>query len=248
MLPPAAAAPPVAPLLPAPAPLPLHLPPSGSMRMKVVRQTQRNPVYGIADFVWQRNEHNYSMQIDASLDLLLTSLRLYRLQSEGRIDSQGIQPQTMRETRRGHDETSTNFDYAQGRINFSAQAASVALLSGAQDRASIFMQLAGMAAAAEFHTGQEIDVQVAEESAAHRFLFQVGPLETIQTGVGNITAWHLLRPARAGIYNSSLELWLAPDYHWYPVQIRNTEPDGAVTTQTMSSITFINDLEAVHAP
>jgi len=51
------------------------------------------------------------------------------------------------------------------------------------------------------------------------------------------------RPPRPGLYNSTLELWFAPAYHWYPVQIRNTEPNGAVTTQTASKIQFHTSME-----
>jgi hypothetical protein len=35
-------------------------------------------------------------------------------------------------------------------------------------------------------------------------------------------------------------VWLAPGYGWVPVQIRNLEASGAVTTQTVNNIVMKN--------
>lgn len=43
-----------------------------------------------------------------------------------------------------------------------------------------------------------------------------------------------------GSYRSRLDVWLAPAKGWYPVQIRNTEANGAVTTQTVNNINLID--------
>ena len=32
-----------------------------------------------------------------------------------------------------------------------------------------------------------------------------------------------------------LEVWLAPDYSWYPVRLKVTAADGASATQTVSA-------------
>ena len=60
--------------------------------------------------------------------------------------------------------------------------------------------------------------------------------EELETKLGKLMTWHLSRPPKPGSYNSRLEVWLAPEHDWYPVQIRNTEASGAVTTQTVTKI------------
>lgn len=221
--------------------LSIQVPPPGLMKMKLLYQSPgKNPVYGIGEIEWGIQQDRYQMRVEASLDLLLTSLRLYRSESRGRLAEHGIAPEQISEARRGRDPSVTQFDYQQGQLQFSASHQSAALQTGAQDRSTVFMQLAGLGLADpnNFRAGREIHIQVAEDRDANLFKFVVSGQEQIDSKLGSIQTWHLIRPARPGFYNSTLELWLAPDYHWYPVQIRNTESNGAVTTQTVSSIQF----------
>lgn len=219
--------------------LKIVVPPSGKMHMKVVRiSPNMNPVYGLGEISWQAQDGQYQMQVQASLDLLFTSLNLYKLQSEGNLSANGIQPKRMSETRRGRSETATHFDYDANQLSFSSSNKNTELSKGAQDRATIFMQLAGLGIASpeQFQPGRQISVQVAEDRDANQFIFVVIGQEEIDTALGKIMTWHVKRPPRTGLYNSTLELWFAPAYQWYPVQIRNTETNGAVTTQTVSKI------------
>ncbi|MBR7794133.1 DUF3108 domain-containing protein [Undibacterium sp. FT147W] len=219
--------------------LKITAPPSGKMHMKVVRiSPNMNPVYGLGEISWQAQDGQYQMQVQASLDLLFTSLNLYKLQSEGSLSANGIQPKRMSETRRGRSETATHFDYDANQLSFSSSNKNTELSKGAQDRATIFMQLAGLGIASpeQFQPGRQISVQVAEDRDANQFIFVVIGQEEIETALGKIMTWHVKRPPRTGLYNSTLELWFAPAYQWYPVQIRNTETNGAVTTQTVSKI------------
>jgi hypothetical protein len=221
--------------------LKITAPPSGKMHMKVVRiSPNMNPVYGLGEISWQAQDGQYQMQVQASLDLLFTSLNLYKLQSEGNLSANGIQPKRMSETRRGRSETATHFDYDANQLSFSSSNKNTELSKGAQDRATIFMQLAGLGIASpeQFQPGRQISVQVAEDRDANQFIFVVIGQEEIDTALGKIMTWHVKRPPRTGLYNSTLELWFAPAYQWYPVQIRNTETNGAVTTQTVSKISF----------
>lgn len=219
--------------------LKITAPPSGKMNMKVVRiSPNMNPVYGLGEISWQAQDGQYQMQVQASLDLLFTSLNLYKLQSEGNLSANGIQPKRMNETRRGRSETATHFDYDANQLSFSSSNKNTELSKGAQDRATIFMQLAGLGIASpeQFQPGRQISVQVAEDRDANQFIFVVIGQEEIETPLGKVMTWHVKRPPRTGLYNSTLELWFAPAYQWYPVQIRNTETNGAVTTQTVSKI------------
>ncbi|MFZ6773432.1 DUF3108 domain-containing protein [Undibacterium sp. SXout7W] len=216
-------------------------PPSGIIKMKLIRtEPQHNPIYGVGEISWKVENGKYQLRIQAALDLLLTTLHLYQLDSEGTLERFGITPRISTETRRGRSATATHFDPLAGNISFSSSNKAIKMSDGAQDKASVFMQLAGIgqAAPSQFIEGRNITVQVAEDRDATVFQFKVLGQEEIDTKLGKLTTWHLIRPPRPGSYNSTLDLWLAPAYAWYPVQIRNTESNGAITTQTATHIQY----------
>jgi hypothetical protein len=215
-------------------------PPSASYLLDVIRTEPNlaNPYYGSGKIRWQHDNTNYSMQIEVGIDLLFTLIRLYSLQSNGTIGTTGIEPHTATETRRGKAATTTHFDYDSKSIRFSAAPAVLPLSEGAQDKISVFMQLAslGNADPAQFQPGKEMAIQVAEEKEAHAHQFVVLDQETIETKLGHLATWHIVRPPRPSVYSSRIDIWLAPDLNWLPVQIRNTEANGAITTQTIRQI------------
>ncbi|MBI3285178.1 MAG: DUF3108 domain-containing protein [Burkholderiales bacterium] len=221
-------------------PFSVSAPPSVQLSMQLIRtEPNRNPLYGVGNISWEVSDNRYRMQVEAGLDLLLTSVQLYRLRSEGSLGRFGIAPATTTETRRSRSETATHFRPQEKSISFSSSADTVALADGAQDKASVLMQLAGIGRAdpAQFVAGREIAIQVAEEREAATFVFVVSGQEEIDTRLGKLLTWRLERPPRPGSYRARLEIWLAPGHEWYPVQIRNTEANGAVTTQTVTKIT-----------
>ena len=84
----------------------------------------------------------------------------------------------------------------------------------------------------------DVDILVGESKEANIFRFQLVGEEELETGIGKLSTWHLTRPPKPGTYSSRLDIWLAPGRNWYPVQIRNTEASGALTTQTVAKITL----------
>lgn len=213
-------------------------PPSVTMQMRIVRETPgQNPMYGVGEVRWQHDSQHYRLELNAGLDLLLTSVTLYQSVSEGQITQAALQPRILSEKRRGRSETATHFDRSGATVTFSSSNKTLALQSGAQDRASVLLQLAalGKADPAWFQAGRRFRIQVAEDRDAMDFVFEVVEETTLKTSAGNYRCWHLRRPPLAGKYNSALDIWLAPELHWLPVQIRNTESNGAVTTQTLRS-------------
>jgi hypothetical protein len=109
-------------------------------------------------------------------------------------------------------------------------------VDGAQDKASVPLQLAAIARADPGQLADGADILVGEDRDATVFHFTVQGQEQIDTRIGKLQTWHLSRPPRPGAYNSRLDIWLAPGRGWYPVQIRNIEASGAVTTQTVNNI------------
>jgi hypothetical protein len=143
----------------------------------------------------------------------------------------------MMEKRRNRSATNTHFDQDEKRITFSSTAANVQLLPGAQDKATVPFQLAAIGRADVNQFSGDIDIQVGEDRGAVIYRFQLVGEEELETKMGKLVTMRLARPPRPGSYGSRLDIWLAPGLNWYPVQIRNTEGSGAVTTQTVTKIT-----------
>ena len=222
-----------------PAQYAVRAPGSVQIEMKIVRtKPDTNPTYGLGSINWEVSGSKYSMRIEAGIDMLITSIKLYKLSSEGRLDAFGITPVICTEARLTRASTATHFNYEDKTIRFSSSNKVIPMNDGAQDKASFLMQLAAIGNANEqqFIPGQEIRLQVAEERDASQFQFLVLAKEEITTELGAIQTWHLVRAPRPGSYNSQLDIWLAPEFGWYPVQIRNTESNGTVTLQTATKI------------
>ena len=58
--------------------------------------------------------------------------------------------------------------------------------------------------------------------------------ETLKTGLGDIRTFHIGKSGNDG--EEKTELWLAPDYHFLPVVIRQTDKDGTVNEQVVNHI------------
>ena len=219
----------------------VQLPPSATFEMDLARVDADGTKWtGSAVMAWHTDGSSYQASVEAGVSLLVTRLNLLVLRSEGTIDDYGIAPDRVTEKRARRAETATHFNRKDGdragTISFSASARSFPLLAGAQDKATVPFQLAGIGRADINQLGGDIDIQVGEDKTASLFRFQLVGEDELNTKMGKLVTWHLTRPPMPGTYSSRLDIWLAPGMHWYPVQMRNTEASGALTTQTVSNI------------
>lgn len=238
---PPTATPPPAPgpaqLLPDPRRYKVALPPPADITLDVARVDADGTRWnGEALLAWSRAGQGYRIRVEAGIRVVFARVNLLTLTSEGTLGDEGFVPTLMTEKRRGRSQTATHFNRDAGTLTFSASQARYALALGAQDKASLPLQLSAIARGDAKQLSGNIDVLVGEDRDASVFTFTVAGQETIATRLGRIATWHLVRPPKPGSYHSRLELWLAPDYGWLPVQIRNVEASGAVTTQTASNI------------
>ena len=92
----------------------------------------------------------------------------------------------------------------------------------------------GLGGARQFAHG--VNLQVAGAGGIATVLFeQVGEAEeTLPTPLGPLAALHLRQQAAPG--QDRLEVWLAPQRGWLPVQLRLSRADGSVLTQTVTAI------------
>ena len=216
----------------------VNLPASADFLLDVKRRDADGTTWsGEAAMSWRNRAGQYKATLEVGLSMLVTRINLLVVSSEGVIDDAGIAPVTMTEKRKGRALTATHFNRETGRITFSASERSYPLPPGAQDKASLPFQLAGIGRSDVNQFAGDIDLFVGEDKEANLFHFVFIGEEEIDTRMGRLVTVHLSRPPKRGTYSSRLDIWLAPSQGWYPVQIRNTEASGALTTQTVSRIT-----------
>lgn len=214
------------------------LPPSARFELDVTRKDADGTNWsGSASIGWESDGSNYKATQEVGISLLIARVNLLEVNSEGTINEYGIAPAKFTEKRRNRSATATHFNQQEQKITFSASDRSVPLTAGAQDRATVLFQLAGIGRADVNQFGKPMDILVGEDRNAQVYSFQLVGEDELETKMGKLVTWHLARPPKPGSYSAKLDIWLAPSLDWYPVQIRNTEGNGAVTTQTVKRIT-----------
>ena len=155
--------------------------------------------------------------------------------STGRIGPSGLMPERFADKSRS--EKAAHFDAEQQRIRFSSNAPEVPLQPGAQDRLSLFLQLASLLQARPqaYTTGQIVEMQVAGTGDAPVWRFEVGEESTISLPAGQFKVRHLVRHPRKE-FDSTVEMWLAPSLHHLPVRLRVTQSNGDVADQQLSQM------------
>lgn len=215
----------------------VDMPPPATITLDVARTDKDGAEWsGEAVLAWQANDDSYQIKVEAGIRVVFTRVNLVVLTSEGAVGVAGFAPIKMTEKRRGRSLTATHFNWGDNRVTFSSSQAAYPLVAGAQDKASVPLQLSAIARGDVKQLSGDIDIFVGEERDAAVYRFNVVGQEVIDTRLGKLQTWHLTRPPVPGSYRSTLDIWLAPQHGWYPVRIRNTEANGAVTTQTVNNI------------
>lgn len=203
---------------------PMVVPGSVRLAFDVTGQRGAQPMSGVfGELTWLQNGSEYNARL--GLKMLFTTF--LRQTSTGRVDGSGIAPTRFSESRRS--EVVSQLLRDEGKVVFSNNAPSVPLLSGAQDRLSVVMQLGALLAGdpKRFAQGSTIRVQTVGPRDADVWIFQIEGEETINVPAGDFTVRKLTRAPRRPI-DHRLELWLAPELGYLPVRIRQTQTDGDI--------------------
>lgn len=179
---------------------------------------------GAASLAWDTDGSSYRIELDGLLG---------ELESEGGLDDGGIAPLRVRE-RVGAGHASTEFDRVRGVIASNLGARRDQLAGGSQDRASLLLQLAGMGVANPDQLHGVLEFWIGGAGGARLERYEVMGMESVDTGIGAQQALRLVRLAPPDA--PKLELWLAPGQSWLPVQLRLTQPNGDIATQTLATI------------
>ncbi len=195
----------------------------GSVRLKFNATARRSNLdyQARGELLWLQDGASYSARLEAG-DFIVGS----RVDtSAGRITADGLAP--TRHSVKTKSELAAHFDRDKGRITFSANTPEAVLLPGAQDRLSVFMQLAAMVAGepARYAAGTTIALQTVNQRSAEPWVFAVDEPETLHLPGGDLASLKLVRLPRKE-FDQKIELWLAPALSYLPARIRVTEPNG----------------------
>ncbi|MFG6431541.1 hypothetical protein [Roseateles sp. LYH14W] len=140
-------------------------------------------------------------------------------ESLGRTGGTGLAPERFALQRDGRDRQAVNFDADGRRVSFSASPAQHALPDGAQDRLSWWLQLAALVQAAPAPGGRwRIWV------AGLRGELREWTFEAVDAGPNDAGMIHLRRQS-LGPYDPGIDLWLDPARGYWPVRLRQGDPE-----------------------
>jgi hypothetical protein len=202
-------------------PPPVQIPPPVRLTYEVKGQAKKFEYTARAELLWQHDGSRYEARQEVSAFLIGSRTQ----RSTGLVSAQGLQPERFGD--RSRSEQAAHFDHAQGRVTFSANTPQAAIGPGAQDRLSMFIQLAAMLAAdpTRYSPGTQITLTTVSARNADRWTFSIEAPETLNLPVGATPTLKLLRLPRRD-YDQKAELWLAPGLGYLPARIRLTQSNG----------------------
>jgi hypothetical protein len=214
---------------PADTALPSDPPPATELNYEVFGHAKGFDYRASGTLSWRREGANYQARMELAMPLLGKRVQT----SEGSVGPDGLRPVRFADKRSS--ERAAHFEREAKRIRFSNNAPEAEWLPGAQDRLSLFMQLAGLMRAQPRQSGDVLSFQVAGVGDAEVWQFEVGALETLRLPAGNIEA-RLLKRAPRKPHDSTVEVWLAPALGHLPVRLRIAQPGGDVADQRLARL------------
>lgn len=195
----------------------------GSVRLKyTVTGGKDNLNYTASgELLWLQDGNTYEARQEVRAFML--GRRVFT--STGRMTPDGLAPQRYSDKTRN--ELAAHFDRERQRVTFSANTPEAALQNGAQDRVSVFVQLASMLAGApeKYPAGTAINVQIIGPRASEVWAIAVDGEEKLKLPGGELGAIKLTRAARSE-FDLKTEFWLAPALGYLPARIRFTQVNG----------------------
>ncbi|MFZ2739498.1 MAG: DUF3108 domain-containing protein [Burkholderiaceae bacterium] len=200
----------------------------GSIRLKydITGEVKKLNYSAGAELLWLHDGQTYDARLEISAFLLGSRVQT----SRGRITAQGLEPNRFGDKVRS--EVAAHFQRDKGKITFSANTPDVPLLAGAQDRLSVFFQLAALFAGdpLKFPPKSSLSLFTASAREADNWLFQVEDFEKLELPGGEQLAIKLIRQPRHP-YDQTVEIWLAPNLSYLPVRIRLSQSNGDFVDQ-----------------
>jgi hypothetical protein len=202
----------------------------GSMRLKysMTGRSRNMDYHASAQLDWLQDGEAYR----ASMVVSAFGLGERSMTSRGQITGDGLAPARFLDKSRS--ERAAHFQPDKGKITFSANSPDVPWQPGAQDRVSVFVQLASLLAGdpANYPVGSSVSLYTAGPTSADTWTFVVEGEEKLNLPAGEISAVKLTRKPQRD-YDQAVEVWLAPSIGWLPVRTRITQQNGDFVDQQL---------------
>ena len=215
--------------------LPIKLPPSAELKFNTQIQRNSELQLGTSRILWLKSQNRYL----SVMDVRTQHRQFPRLISQGEVDQQrGLIPDQYSGSR-GLAESVTHSVRSHILGSDPNSVKTQPVKACAQDTLSVFWQLAGIGMHDNGTFLPRVDFQmlVAEAGKTSVWRFKVVALEELNTPIGKLQAWHLIRHASSGTAEQTIEVWLAPDHYWYPVKLRYHDEGGDIIELLISDIT-----------
>ncbi|WP_431098703.1 DUF3108 domain-containing protein [Polaromonas aquatica] len=232
LVPESAASAPAAPAGPAQTPVTaVALPESVQLEYKMTSNARGLSWHATAELRWQNRGDGYDARVEASA----WGLGSRSVGSTGQINAEGLSP--IRYFERSRSEVAAHFEPDKGLIIFSANTPTAPWAKGAQDRISVFFQLAGMLAAnpSGFPVESSISIYTVGPREADTWTFRVEKEEKLRLPLGEIDTVKLTRLPRRE-FDTKVEIWFAPSLGYLPVRNKITQFNGDFVDQQLNAL------------
>ncbi len=209
----------------------VRLPGSRHLLFDVSGEAKRFPYSANADLLWTQDGSSYNARLAITAFLLGSRIQT----STGQLTAEGLAPQRFSD--KVKTEVAAHFERDKGIISFSANTPDAALQPGAQDRLSVLLQLGSLLAGApqRYPVGSSISIQTIGPKDADDWRFTVGEEQTLALPEGDHKARKLSRvPQRE--HDVRVDVWLASDLAYLPVQLRLTQDNGDFVQLRLKSV------------
>jgi hypothetical protein len=184
-----------------------------------------------ASISWQHQGNGYQLRHEIQAFLFGNRSQT----SVGHMGAAGLLPSRFGDQFR--QEQAAHFDRTKGLLIYSANTPSQTIEEGAQDRVSLFVQMAAaMAGTPNLRAeGQQFGFQVVSAKQADSWLFVVLGAEQLTLPMGTLPTLKLHRVPR-NEYDQKIDIWLSVTHGYMPARIRITQANGDVVEESLKSL------------
>ena len=214
----------------APAQTPFNVPGSVRLKYRMTGLSSGLTYHATGTMTWRQDGSRY----DATMVVSAFLLGSRSLESTGDITAYGLAPKRFAD--KGRSELAAHFQTDKGKISFSANTPEAPWKRGAQDRLSVFFQLASLLAGqpAGFPPGTKIPIYTVGPRDVDTWTFTVAGEEALDLPHGAVTAIKLTRDPRRE-FDQRVDAWFAPSLGYWPVRMKVTQHSGDYIDQQLSS-------------
>ncbi len=211
-------------------PVNLTIPASVRLKYKMTGLASGLNYHASGVMTWQQDGSHYEASMVVSAFLIGSRA----LESRGNITADGLAPTLFAD--KGRNERTATFQADKGTISFSENTPDAPWKRGAQDRVTVFFQLASLLAGQPngFPPGSKIPIYTVGPRDVDTWTFTVAGEETLDLPIGTVSAIKLTRDPRRE-QDQRVEAWFAPSLGYWPVRSKVTQHGGDYIDQQLSS-------------